>query len=217
MLVDLLHPMVEAFDLEHFEVSRGEAESRQSRFNPYRTEVIRRSILTRMKPRVSPAPMGFFPVAAVEEVNLKFRNIHAVEASDIYIDLIRIRTRYIERRYPANRAEVMLGGLGVEVIDGEIRLRRQQVEALALDDPVKVGLLGADRAIALACRGEFAVDFESDLAAVTSAPVGHPLAAYRNFATAGNTTPFCRRREKPAAAGMGLVKRECLNFRSRLA
>jgi hypothetical protein len=144
--------------------------------------------------------MGFFPVAAVEEVNLKFRNIHAVEAANIYIDLIRIRTRYIEGSYAANRAEVMLGGLGVEVIDGEIRLRRQQVEAIALDDPVKVGLLGADRAIASARRGEFAVDFEGDLATVTSAPIAHPLEAYRDFATPGNMMLFATGVKKPAAA-----------------
>ena len=117
MLVNLRHPLVEAFDLEHFEVSRCETESRQP-FQSLRTNLVRRSILTH-EITCSALPMGFFPVAAVEEVNLEFGNIHAVEASDIYMILL-IRARDIEGRYPANRAKVMFSGLGVEPIDREI-------------------------------------------------------------------------------------------------
>jgi hypothetical protein len=38
---------------------------------------------------------------------------------------------------------------------------------------VKIALLAADRAIALACRGQFAVNFEGDPPAMTSAAVSH--------------------------------------------
>lgn len=126
-----------------------------------------------MKPRVGTLTMGFFPVAAIEEVNFELGGIDAVEAADIHVNFVRVRPRYVERCYATDRTEVMPGGPGVERINGEVALRRQQAEAVALDDPMQVSLLRAYRAIALARGRKFALDLEGNFAAVASAPVNH--------------------------------------------
>ena len=66
----------------------------------------------------------------------------------------------------------MLRGFRVEGVGRDIVGRRQQAERGALDDPVDVTFLGADRAVAFRDALEIAFHFEADASAMTSAAPG---------------------------------------------
>ena len=65
----------------------------------------------------------------------------------------------------------MFRGFRVEGVGRDIVGRREQAERGALDDPVDVTFLGADRAVAFRDALEIALDFEADASAMTSTTI----------------------------------------------
>ncbi len=56
------------------------------------------------------------PVSSVERTQFELFEIHALQASKIHVDLIRIGTRDIKRVYAAMSAELVLGNTSIESV-----------------------------------------------------------------------------------------------------
>ena len=109
------------------------------------------------------------PVPAVEFADLERRNIDAVEAARVDVDLIGVRARHVERMDAAGLAERMLGGAGVELVGGQIVFAAYQFELLGRHDEMQKALLGAHRAIAIRDAAEIGGDRKTHPAAVAAA------------------------------------------------
>src|SRR5215207_9773942 len=112
------------------------------------------------------------PVAAVETFRRERQRAEIVEAAGVDVDLVRVRTRHVERMNAARPAEMMLGDLGVELVSREIGFTLQQLELFARHDQVPDAFLGADRTIADRYTAEIGRDAETHPAAVASAVKG---------------------------------------------
>ena len=80
---------------------------------------------------------------------LQRRTIDIVQAARIHHHLVGLRVRYIERRHPTTLAERMLGHAGLERIDRQIIILKQQFKIGGKERVVQNSLLRADRATAL--------------------------------------------------------------------
>lgn len=67
----------------------------------------------------------------------------------------------------------MFDGVGAESVGGKVLFGCKQAKLLSRNEPVKRAHLCADGTIAIRSLSKFALDFECDLAAVTSAFVVH--------------------------------------------
>src|SRR5271156_1324237 len=115
---------------------------------------------------------GLLPVAAVEVVEFELADVHPFEASDVHVEAFGIGARNVERCDAAVGAEQMLCDFRVEGIGRDVVGRGQQTERAAIDDPMKVSLLGADGAVAFGDAIEVAPDLETDAPAMASAAIG---------------------------------------------
>src|SRR5208282_2036926 len=91
---------------------------------------------------------ALLPVATVEMFVLEPAQIHPLEASRIDVDAVGIGARNVERCDAAIRAEEMLRDFRVESVGRDVVRRCDQPERGALNDPVDVALLRANRAVA---------------------------------------------------------------------
>src|SRR5690606_34250027 len=66
------------------------------------------------------------PVPAVERRDLEPVEVHARETSDIHVDLVRVRSRDIERVDTTRATELVLGDLGIERVGRQGFLTRDQ-------------------------------------------------------------------------------------------
>jgi hypothetical protein len=110
-----------------------------------------------------------FPVTPIEGVERYLGEIETLDASCIDIDFVGIRSCDIERRDPAARTKVMLRRVSIESVGRQVFPRREQTKLVARDDPVKIALLRADRAVAFAEAIGRTLDLVRDASAMASA------------------------------------------------
>src|SRR5262245_8853508 len=116
-----------------------------------------------------------FPVPSIELLRRDRGRIDIVEATDIDVDLVRIRARDVERMYPAVAAERVLGHLGVELVGGQIVLAADELEQLPRHDQMQEALLAADRAVALGHTRKVGGDAKAHATTMASARHGPGL------------------------------------------
>src|SRR5271154_6954827 len=110
-----------------------------------------------------------FPVTSIKALQRNCGQVEAFDAARVDVDLIGIGARYIERRHPASRAKVVLRHVSIESVNGEIVPRCEQAEFIARDDPMKIALLRANRAVALSNPTGRTLDLIHDAPAMASA------------------------------------------------
>ncbi len=88
------------------------------------------------------------PVPAVERVRLDRREIDALEAADVDVDLIGVGARDVEGVDAACGAERVLRRAGVKPIGRQRIGAAEKLEGVARHDQMQEALLGADRAVA---------------------------------------------------------------------
>jgi len=112
------------------------------------------------------------PVPAVELMRLERRDIDAIEATHVDIDLIGVGTRDIEWMNPARGAKRMLGRAGIEAIGRQRVGAGDQFELFRRHDEMQKALLGADRTIAFRDARKIACHTEPHATAMAAALVG---------------------------------------------
>jgi len=75
--------------------------------------------------------------------------VHSFKTTDVDIDLVRMRTRNVVGMNSTDRAKVVFGGLGVELVEGYRISGSKQAELRRLDDQVEKPFLGANRTVAI--------------------------------------------------------------------
>src|SRR5262245_2978909 len=106
---------------------------------------------------------------SVERLRREPGQINIVEATDIDVDLVRVRARHVERMNAAVPAERVLRRFGIELVGGQIVLAADELEAFRRDDQVQNSLLGADRTIAIDHRCEVGGGERTHVSAVSTA------------------------------------------------
>ena len=90
----------------------------------------------------------FLPISPVESPRFDCGEINAIQTTNVHVDLVRVRSRNIERVNTAIFAESMLRQFRVKFIGGEIIPATQQFKSVARNDQVQETLLRTYRTIA---------------------------------------------------------------------
>ena len=142
---------------------------------------------------------AFFPFAAIERLHRHRFDGVAVDAAHVDADPIRMRTRNVEGFHAADRAEEVLGDVGIERVGRQRIAAADQLEAVRRHDEVQIPELAADGAIAVrdleVGRRD---DLETNAAAMTTTGVGRHS---RDRASACVLAPPGRRPVKSSAPG----------------
>jgi hypothetical protein len=116
---------------------------------------------------------ALFPFSAIEGLKRKTLEVHSFKTADVDIDLVRMRTRNVVRMNATNRAKIVFGGLGVELVEGYRISGSKQAELPRLDDQVEKPFLGANRTVAINYYPvQIGRNLESYLPAMASALIG---------------------------------------------
>jgi hypothetical protein len=115
---------------------------------------------------------ALFPLSAIEGLRGETLEVYSLKTADVDVDLVRMRTRNVVGMDPTDRAKVVLGGLGIELVEGYCVCRSQQAELPRLDDEMEKSFLGTNRAVAIDNAVELGRDLESHPPAMASALIG---------------------------------------------
>ena len=117
---------------------------------------------------------------ADRRANRDTSGVEAIEAMNIHPEIIRVHPLAVERINPADLAEEVAGGVGVELIFSQaLRAGQQRELALMHFDHQRI-LAGTDRTIASRDFGEIRGDGKAHCAAVAGAGMAHLAAGHRN-------------------------------------
>jgi hypothetical protein len=121
---------------------------------------------------------GRFPILSVEWADLEGRQIDAINATDVEGPPAWVESRANERVDSAKLAEEVLGGLRIELIQGEIRLSREDPKVCVCRGVPQRTRTAADRAVAIDDVAEVGASLERDATTMARALIGlHPAAS----------------------------------------
>jgi len=113
-----------------------------------------------------------FPLAAVEGLRRKALQVHSFKAANVDIDLVWVRTWNVVGVNTADRAKVVFGGFGVELVKGYCICGSKQAELPGLNDQMQKSFLGANRTVAINDSVQVGRDLESHPSAMAASLIG---------------------------------------------
>jgi len=68
---------------------------------------------------------AFFPFPSVERLDRELLQVYPFKTADVDINLVRMRAGNVIRVNPTHRAKIMLGRLGIELVEHDLWVRSQ--------------------------------------------------------------------------------------------
>ena len=88
-----------------------------------------------------------FPFPSVERLDRELLQVHPFETADVDIDLVGMRARNVIRVNPTHRTKIVLGSLGIELVERDLWLRSQKTKLSRIDNQVQKPFLRTDRTV----------------------------------------------------------------------
>jgi len=118
---------------------------------------------------------ALLPLPAVEGLECKTLKIYAFQAANVDVDLVRVRTRNVIGVNTADRTKIVLGRLGVELVEDYCIRGSEQAESFRLDNQMQKPFLGANRTITINDPFKVGGDLESDPAAMAASLISRHI------------------------------------------